>query len=195
MSLLSRGANLYFTYKFIRRLTQKWEDTEAFEKGIIDKNGKALKRVSELTSDEKDVYTLFDRLVYNLKRIMEKLPFGKTRLASYAAALYLIKEHTGMPEEEIEQVMSAMEIDIDEDLNESFDDWKVVDGQLGQGTYRLVNDIQSPISGEFVGNINNKIIVKENAEPVGTILGRDVFEVQHAISKQMLYVTSQDLKR
>lgn len=31
-------------------------------------------------------------MVLKLKRLLEKVPFGRSRLASYAAALYLIKE-------------------------------------------------------------------------------------------------------
>ena len=31
-------------------------------------------------------------MILKLKKILEKIPFGKTRLASYAAALYLVKE-------------------------------------------------------------------------------------------------------
>jgi hypothetical protein len=34
----------------------------------------------------------FDRLVFNLKRLLEKVPFGKSQIASYAAALLLLRE-------------------------------------------------------------------------------------------------------
>ena len=35
---------------------------------------------------------MFDRMIFNLKKLIEKIPGGKTRIASYAAALFLIKE-------------------------------------------------------------------------------------------------------
>ena len=61
--------------------------------GIIDEKGKILKRRRDLeTSDEKSAYNLSDTLVWNLKKILGKVPFGKSKLASYAAALWLIKE-------------------------------------------------------------------------------------------------------
>ena len=44
------------------------------------------------TKEEKEAYNLSDTLVWNLKKILGKIPFGKSKLASYAAALWLIKE-------------------------------------------------------------------------------------------------------
>ena len=50
----SRGADLYFVFRFLRLLTMKYEKTAAYKLGIIDKKGKPLKRSSELESvDEK----------------------------------------------------------------------------------------------------------------------------------------------
>ena len=44
----SRGADLYFVFRFLRLLTMKYTSTEAYKLGIIDKKGKALKKSSEL---------------------------------------------------------------------------------------------------------------------------------------------------
>ena len=91
--MLGGAMNLYFIYKFLRILTTPWENTDAFKLGIIDKNGGILKKKKTLKSiEEKEAYTMMHRLVWKLKRLMEKVPFGKSRLASYAAALWLIKE-------------------------------------------------------------------------------------------------------
>ena len=103
MALVSRAADLYYTYRFIKVLTTPWEDTEAYELGLIDDNGKSLRKAK--TSDEKDAYTIFFRLAFNFKRILEKLPFGKSRISSYAAALFLLREATGMSEEEIKDIL------------------------------------------------------------------------------------------
>ena len=89
--LIGGAVNLYFIYKFLRILTTPWENTDAFKLGIIDKNGGILRKKRTLkTLEEKEAYTMMDRLVWKLKRLMEKIPFGKTRLASYAAALWLL---------------------------------------------------------------------------------------------------------
>ena len=77
----------YTVYKVIKKLTTDWEDTEAYKHGIIDDRGKVLKKFKELeTRKEKDSYTILDRFVFNLKRILEKVPGGRSKLGSYAAA-------------------------------------------------------------------------------------------------------------
>ena len=120
MTVLKEGIvggalNVFFIYKFLRILTTPWENTDAFKLGIIDGKGKILKKKSKLkTIKEKDSYTMMHRLVWKLKRLMEKVPFGKTRLASYAAALWLIKEEknfTGTNEELQESFLSFLETD------------------------------------------------------------------------------------
>ena len=91
--IVGGALNLYFIYKFLRILTTPWESTDAFKLGIVNEKGKILKKHRKLKLDkEKEAYTLMHRLVWKLKRLMEKIPFGKSRLASYAAALWLIKE-------------------------------------------------------------------------------------------------------
>lgn len=83
----------YFLYAFLRKLTTPFNKTKAFELGIIDEKGKVLRRRSQLrTTEERSAFTIFDTLVFNLKKLIERLPFGRTRLASYAAALWLLKE-------------------------------------------------------------------------------------------------------
>jgi hypothetical protein len=90
----SRGADLYFVFRFLRLLTMKYEKTDAYKYGIIDKKGKPLKKSSELQSvDEKAAYTMLHRLVFKVRRLIEKVPvLGKSILLNYAAALFLLKE-------------------------------------------------------------------------------------------------------
>ncbi len=90
----SRGADLYFVFRFLRLLTMKYEKTDAYKYGIIDKKGKPLRKSSELESvDEKAAYTMLHRLVFKVRRLIEKVPIlGKSILLNYAAALFLLKE-------------------------------------------------------------------------------------------------------
>ena len=93
MGIIASIGNIYFVYQFLKKLVTPFEKTAAFELGIIDEKGKILKRRRDLeTKEEKEAYNLSDTLVWNLKKILGKIPLGKTRLASYAAALWLIKE-------------------------------------------------------------------------------------------------------
>ena len=90
----SRGADLYFVFRFLRILTMKWTATDAYKYKIIDKKGNALKKSSELESvSEKAAYTMLHRMVFKIRRLIEKVPLiGKSILLNYAAALFLLKE-------------------------------------------------------------------------------------------------------
>jgi hypothetical protein len=87
----SRGADLYFVFRFLRLLTMKYESTDAYKFGIIDRKGKALRKSADLESvKEKAAYTMLHRMVFKIRRLIEKVPGG--RFISYAAALFLLKE-------------------------------------------------------------------------------------------------------
>ena len=90
----SRGADLYFVFRFLRLLTMKYTSTNAYKLGIIDKKGKPLKKSADLeTVKEKSSYTMLHRMVFKIRGLLEKIPIvGKTILLNYAAALFLLKE-------------------------------------------------------------------------------------------------------
>lgn len=88
--------------KVLYMLVTPFEKTEAFKRGVIDKDGKLLVKVKDQTPHQREVYDYLVRLVFNLKRLISRLPGGKSLLASYVAALYLIKEDTKMSAAELE---------------------------------------------------------------------------------------------
>ena len=91
MGILSRAGDLVYTLRFLRLLTTPWENTTAFELGLIDNKGKTIKKAS--TPEEKSAHNAFHKLVFNIKKLLPGKRFG-----SYAAALYLIKEHNNIME-------------------------------------------------------------------------------------------------
>jgi len=97
--MASQAVDLYVLYQIIKRISTPFEDTDAYKLGLIDKKGKRLKKAS--TSEEKKAMTYFDRFVFNIKRVMGKVGLD-TRVGTYAAALFLLKESDkpGMPSEE-----------------------------------------------------------------------------------------------
>jgi hypothetical protein len=85
--------DIFLTYQFLRRLTTPFEQWEAYKLGIIDADGNVLKKRKNLnTLEEKAAWGYFDIMVTNLKRLIEKLPGGKARIATFAAALLLLRE-------------------------------------------------------------------------------------------------------
>lgn len=82
------------TYRILKMLVTPWEKTDAYKKGIIDKNGNILKHSEDLSNEDSSSYTSLTRLVFKLKRILGKIPLVNKNLATVATALWLLKEDT-----------------------------------------------------------------------------------------------------
>ena len=81
-------------FKILTMLVTPFKETDAYKLGIIDENGKNLIKPSKFTKyAQKEAYSYLHRLVFNMKRILMKLPGGDNRIKNIAAALYLIKEY------------------------------------------------------------------------------------------------------
>ena len=102
MGLVKSAVDLTYTFRFIRLLVMKWENWDAYKLGIIDENGKRQRNVKLDTDEKKSAYTPFIRLCANIKRLTSKIPGGSTRLGSFAAALYLIKEKFELTDKQLE---------------------------------------------------------------------------------------------
>jgi hypothetical protein len=91
--MANRIVDLLITYRIVKLISTPWEQQEAFKFGIIDKNGKVLKKSSKLNTEaEKDSYTILHRFIFNLKRILQKVGMGSS-LSSFAVALaFILKE-------------------------------------------------------------------------------------------------------
>ena len=88
--MANRAVDLVITYRVVKLLATPFEKQEAFKYGIIDKDGKVLKKYRTLkTTKEKQSYTILHRFVFNLKRILARVGLGG-RLGSFAVALGLL---------------------------------------------------------------------------------------------------------
>lgn len=194
MSLASRAGDLYYTFRFIKMLTTPWEDTDAFKLGLIDDKGVRNKSKKIKTTEEIDAYSTFMRLVFNVKRLLNKVPGGGSKLASYAAALFLIKETYDMSDKSIDKIIANSDLDFE--LLEEDSKWYTSDGgELGQGVYRLrENKLDIKLCSE-IANKNDNIRVKEGCFPVGSVLGQRVYCVEHINTGHSLYVTLGEITR
>ena len=177
MGILAGIGNIYFVYQFLKKLVTPFEKTKAFELGIIDEKGKILKRRRDLEGDEeKSAYNLSDTLIWNIKKLMGKIPGGKSRIASYAAALYLIKEQQDgykISEEELElQFFDQFERMYNNDLE--FDS-----STLRKFENALIED--TPTTNMGSGNIATRGIPLLKKPPKGLVMKRfggiDVFAI------------------
>ena len=99
---MSSLVDTYITFRIIKTLVKPWDEQDAFKQGIIDKDGKVLKKYKSLkTSAEKDSYTVLIRFIFNLKRLLNRIPGGSSKFGSYAAAAILLLKEEEENEKEI----------------------------------------------------------------------------------------------
>lgn len=101
----------FMAMKVLYMLVTPIDKTEAFKLGVIDKDGVVLVKPKDRSSEQNDSFTYLDKLVLNLKKLIAKVPGGKSQLASFVAAMYLIKEHINDDSEVlIEEFESALAV-------------------------------------------------------------------------------------
>jgi hypothetical protein len=93
--------DLFLVYQFIRRLATPFNKWDAFKQGIIDDKGNVLIKKKDRDATQKKAFGVFDVMVTNIKKLLAKVPGGGSKLASYAAALFLIKEYNAFSDESI----------------------------------------------------------------------------------------------
>ena len=117
---MGRFVDSLIAYRILVLLVTPFENTEAFRRGIIDAKGKELKKMMDLKSvEDRDAYTLLHRLVYRIKRIIEKVPIENKKIVSLAAAYSLIKEHLNNNKEPInleEQYLHRLDWNLSEEI-------------------------------------------------------------------------------
>lgn len=193
MSLLRTGDFLY-ALRFLRLLTTPWKKTTAYKLGILDAKGKVIRKPE--TSKEKGAYNIFHKLVFNLKRLLNKIPFGKSTIASYAAALFLIREHTNMSDRAIGKILyEATGVNPNE---MSFDksDWFLTEDRetIQAGRYMLMHDLPLIATGEMHARERSAVIIEEH-KPVGYIFGQPIFNALHLKTRQKIYVSQDNITR
>lgn len=195
MSLGSRTADLYYSYRFIKHLTTPWEETDAYKLGLIDGKGKRIKSNKVDTPEEKTAYSPFLRMVYNIKRMLSKLPGGKTTMASYAAALFLLREQTGMTQSGLERIIRKSGHEMFDFIVES-NTWFVIEDEvLAPGVYKLREDKLDSVHCLDIIKKGDMVRVMEDCSPVGEIFGMNVYKVQHINSNLETYISLGEIYR
>jgi len=106
--MANRAVDLVITYRVIKLLVTPFEKQEAFKQGIIDKDGKVLRKYRTLkTTAEKKSYTILHRFVFNLKRVLQKAGLGG-RLGTFAVALATLLREDKKYEEHKSLIESAV---------------------------------------------------------------------------------------
>ena len=175
-------------FRILKMMTRKWEEMDAYKFGLIDDNGKRIKTKKPKTSEEKNSFTLLHRLVFNLKRVLELLPFGRTRLASYAASLALLKEHFNIDGESLERhfYQYLKENDLVLDLLEGHDNMNNL--QKGK-QYELRQSVWN--EEDNVGYRGDQVQVLGKTD---NVMGVDIYRVYNITQDQSMLITGHDIK-
>ena len=202
---MGRAVDLFVTYRFIKLLTTPFEKTDAFKLGIIDKDGNRIRKpnssqveVELTTSQLKNSYTILHKLVFNIKKIFSKLPLLKTKIGTYAAALFLLKdtfkEHMQDPdifEKEFMKFLKENNVVLDTEISEEVIGFGEV---LPKGEYVLKNDILNKEEEELTAKKGDKVAAFEDQAPIDTVLGVEIFPVIHMKTQEKIYVSLEDIK-
>ena len=186
---MGRVIDLFVTYRFIKLLVTPFDKQDAYKLGIIDENGFRTDKKIE-TSDEKSSYTVLHKLIFNIKRLMSKVPGLGTRLGTYAAALFLLKD-TFKEETEfrnIEKYFMEELIKNPELLSNIIkEEYEVLQGKYILETETLLSDL------ETYAKIGDEILIPEETEPTDTVLGIDVYPAIHIPTNKTIYITIDDI--
>ena len=175
-------------FRILKMMTRKWSEMDAYKFGLIDDNGKRIKTKKPKTSEEKNSFTLLHRLVFNLKRVLELLPFGRTRLASYAASLALLKEHFEIDCKYLEESFYnyLKENNLVIDLLEGHDN----KNNLEKGKeYTLRTSVWNEENN--IGHRGDLVQVLGKSD---TVMGVDIYRVYNRSQDQSMLITGHDVK-
>ena len=202
---MGRAIDLFVTYRFLKLLTTPFSKMDAFKYGIIDKDGNRIKKensdevaVDLTTSQLKNSYTILHKLVFNIKKIFAKIPGLRTKVGTYAAALFLLKDtfkesvdDPDMFEKEFVKFLKENNVELDGEISEEVVGFGEI---LPKGEYILKQDILNKEEEELTAKKGDKVIAFEDEAPVDTVLGADIFAVIHDKTKEKIYVSLEDIK-
>lgn len=193
---MGRAIDLLITYRVIKLLVTPWNQMDAYKFGIIDDNGKVLRKAKELkTGAEKDSYTLLHRFVFNLKRLIGIIPGGKSKLGTYAAALgLLLKEQKELNAIEIERVLYKHLVDHNlvaygDDLKEAVDlDY------LQKGRYTILEDLKD-LENNTSAETGDIVSVPVDTKPFDNYFGVNLYNVVNEDTQKQIIVSEDNIER
>lgn len=90
---MSQVVDNLIAYRFLSLLVKPFPETDAYKLGIIDDKGNNIIKARDLqTAEQKAAYNYLFRLVFNIKKLINKLPGGESKLKNIVAALFLLRE-------------------------------------------------------------------------------------------------------
>ena len=195
MGLLKRAADLTYTFRFIRMLVLDWKEWDAYKLGIINEEGKRNKNEKLDTAEKKAAYTPFIRLCANIKRLVANIPGGGSKLGSFASALYLIKEHYNLTDEQLERINKKLGVDRLDIVLEGSEWFLIENNVIAPGVYRVREPKLLSKTCEEMVWAKDQIRIGEDCSPVGNVFGIPIYEATHMKTNQKIFITVNEIYR
>ena len=191
--MVGRVIDSLIVFRILKLLTTDFKKMPAYKFGFIDQNGKRIKFLPDpknknqllpnepKTKEEKNSLTPLHRLIFNLKKLIRMVPFGKTAFASYAVALALLKEQSKLDAEQTEQLFEDFykllkdnETFEPEMLSEATEVGKLCSRRTNDGEYYLRTRIKQNFdeAGEIKTYKEKQLVtdIKENSMGYGVLI-------------------------
>ena len=208
--MVGRVIDSLIVFRILKLLTTDFKKMPAYKFGFIDQNGKRIKYLPDpknknqllpnnpKSKEEKNSLTSLHRLVFNLKKLIRLVPFGKTAFASYAVALALLKEQSKLDAEQTDQLFEDFykllkEEDVFEPdmLSEATEIGKLCSRRTGNGEYYLRTRIKQNFdeAGEIKTYKEKQLVtdIKENS------IGYGVLIYEGRIGEDRILFTAEDV--
>lgn len=180
--------SLYVAVRFAKLLATPFTEWKAYTLGLIDETGKKIKEAT--SRSERAQFTSWMNIVRNMKRLLQTFPGGKSKFASYAAALGLLKEETGKasgerPDPEVHRILHEAILqcasNADRKLLKLVEEASFLkkESVLEPGNYMIVDGVEFAVRTEmgaplrFTLDKPNKEIEKIFGEGVHCVIDRD----------------------
>ena len=208
--MVGRVIDSLIVFRILKMLTTDFKKTPAYKFGFIDSNGNRIKSIpspdnpnqllpnNPQTKEEKSSLTPLHRLVFNLKKLIRMVPFGKTAFASYAVALALLKEQTNLDSEQTDQLYEdfyrllkdedVLEPDMLEEANEV---GKLCSLRMNGGEHRLRRQLKQNFDED--GEIKiypEKTLITDSKE---AMIGYGVLIYEGKIDQDRVLFTAEDV--
>lgn len=181
MNILS-AADTAYSLRFVRLLTMDWKKTAAFRRGVINEKGERITKI--LDRKQKESYTLFHRIVFNIRRLIEKIPGNKFSVWNYASALLMLRENTELSDNDFLSILECAGVEVDDLSSNLYEDTSM----LIPGTHGHLNNNVLTRGGELIGDEGDVIIIKG----VEIVHGVAVYRAIHQKSDTTIFITPPD---
>ena len=152
--MVGRVIDSLIVFRILKMLTTDFKKTPAYKFGFIDKNGNRIKTLPDpnnpqqllpnnpKTKEEKNSLTPLHRLVFNLKKLIRMVPFGKTAFASLKEETNLDSEQTDQLYEDFYRLLKEEDAFQPEMLEEAVEVGKLCTRRMNGGDYHLRRQIK-----------------------------------------------------